>query len=140
MEARAVTSPTSPPPFSRRPVDLWGLLLGRRVPMVRLLVDLGMLGVAVLAARVAQPGLESRVLVLFLGLVVVLLHARGLYRRRLRVAVSDELSRLFGAVSLASMTLLAGAAVAGEDVDLSAPIALVWGFSAVSLGIGRTAM
>ena len=139
MDARAVPSPTSHAPSSSLTVGPWGFL-GRRAPEVTLLVDLGMLGLAVLAARVAQPGLESRVLVLFLGLVVVLLHVRGLYRRRLRVAVSDELIQLFGAVSLASMTLLAGAALAGEDVELSAPIALVWGFSAISLGIGRTAV
>lgn len=138
MEARALPSP-SPSPLYRRSLGPWGFLQ-HRAPVVRLLVDLGMLGLAVLAARVAEPELESRVLILFLGLVLVLLHARGLYRRRLRVAVSCELSQLLGAVSLASMTLLAGAALAGEDVAFSAPIALVWGFSAVSLGAGRSAM
>lgn len=136
----AVPAPVGAPPLSPRCIGP-RRFLRHRAP-VRLLIDLCMLGVSVLAARVAlpaleHPGLEPRAVVLFLGLVVVLLRARGLYRDRLRVGGVDELGRLLAAVSLASMTLLAGAAVSGEEAAFSAPIALLWGLSAVSLGTGR---
>lgn len=77
-------------------------------------------------------------LVAFPGLVMGLLHARGMYTRRLRPTVLDGLVPFVGAVSVATMAIVVIEVYVARAPLEPGQLAHVWALSLVFLGAGRT--
>ena len=127
---------------ARRRVRLARLLLqGRGWTALRLAFDVGLLMLAVLAARVGAPdGLVAdgqNLVWLFPPLVIAIFALRGMYRGELQVRVIDGLGTVVGATSLVAASLIALAAYAEPNADPAPLVARAWLFATLYLTGGR---
>lgn len=117
------------------------LLEGPGWTYLRPLLDALALAAAVLAS-LAWPGSEKGALgafLLFPAVVMVLLSARGMYQRRLRVSILDGVSPVVGAVSLGVMILVAAEVYVFRSSPDTAVLAHLWALSLLTVGTGRIA-
>jgi exopolysaccharide biosynthesis polyprenyl glycosylphosphotransferase len=68
------------------------------------------------------------------------LYLRGMYKRRIRVAILDGIGPLVGAISVAAMTLLAAVALSDPDSHPAPLLARAWFLAVLYLGAGRIAL
>jgi exopolysaccharide biosynthesis polyprenyl glycosylphosphotransferase len=133
-----VEAPAAPGPLRPLPSGIRRGLEGRTWIHVRFACDLLMLSLATLGAVALGPvpGHLTIFILLYPPLTMMLLSARGRYRRRLREVVLDSVAPGFGAISIAAMTIFMLALLAGADrADLSLLIAHIW---VVSLALVTT--
>jgi FlaA1/EpsC-like NDP-sugar epimerase len=76
-------------------------------------------------------------LILLPPLVVGALYLRGMYKRRMRVAILDGIGPLVGAISVTAMTLLAAVALSAPDSHPAPLLARAWFFALLYIGAGR---
>ncbi|MGH2948670.1 MAG: sugar transferase [Solirubrobacteraceae bacterium] len=124
------------------PLSAHALLEGAGWTPLRILVDLAMSVLAVVAAvsGAGAAGLSSEggeALYILPALIVVALAARGMYRRRVHVVILDGVGPIVGAVSVSAMVVVTWSLYAGADNELGALIARAWVFSVVFVGAGR---
>ena len=110
---------------------------------VRLLADLVTSLTAVLFVLAATDGpmgtLAARYpsFLAFPLLVAAMLQARGMYRRRVRVAVLDDVAPVVGAISVASMAVLTWQVGVHGDAAAGAQIGRIWIITVLLLGGAR---
>ena len=137
-------SPVAPAwPSRGLPRGLWHTLEGKHWSQLRLACDTLMLSAASIGAVVVGPAPDSaRLLVLYPPLTLLLLAARGRYRRRLREVLLDSVAPGFGAISIGTMTIFMLALFGGgQREEISLLIAHVWVASLVlvtAAGMGLT--
>ena len=66
-----------------------------------------------------------------------MLHLRGMYRRRLQLAILDAIGPVVGAVSVAAMTVLAWEVVVHQDAAAGPVLGRAWALTILLLGGGR---
>lgn len=127
------TAPGLPRTATRKPLSwpqgtavqeprLWGAL---RLALYALLIT-----IAVLIARSTSPGMDGGALAwLMLPLAIVILAAKGAFRRSIQLDVATELARGVIATTLAAVLLVAGAALISPDSNPAALILRTWGFA-----------
>jgi exopolysaccharide biosynthesis polyprenyl glycosylphosphotransferase len=106
-------------------------------------VDLAMLAIATVLVLIPRPGAPSQALgwtVLFCGLTLALMWARGAYRSRLRLQITEELRWLVGATATAAMALITLRALVTTDPDGAADTAHFWVFATLCLAVGRASL
>jgi exopolysaccharide biosynthesis polyprenyl glycosylphosphotransferase len=118
------------------------VLFGRHWVALRVALDAVLLVLAVLAARIGAPqagvDLDGEVHAWVLpALVLLLFAARGGYRRTLQMSVSESLLRVLGATSLASMGILAFAALIESNADPALLVARAWVFATIYMAGGQ---
>jgi exopolysaccharide biosynthesis polyprenyl glycosylphosphotransferase len=118
------------------------LLEGRGWTWLRLSVDSVMAEVAVITAiaGATQAGVsrdgQAAIMVLPI-LVIASLWSRGLYKRRVRLVVLDNVGPLVGAISVAAMVIVAFEMFAEPDAQPGPLIARAWFFTLIYVGSGR---
>jgi exopolysaccharide biosynthesis polyprenyl glycosylphosphotransferase len=106
----------------------------------RLLADVVTALAAVLFVLAAADGAPGTVIarypsfLAFPLLVAVMLHARGMYRRRVRVAVLDDVAPVVGAISVAAMAVLTWQVAVHGDAAAGAQIGRIWVATVLLLG------
>jgi exopolysaccharide biosynthesis polyprenyl glycosylphosphotransferase len=133
----------APAPVALRPVrrrrSACRFLFGKGWTLLRLLCDL-LSAFAAVAIAVAADGAGGspwpphQSLLAFPLLVVVMLHARGMYRPRVRIAALDDVGALVGAISVAAMAVLAWEVAVHGDAAAGRYIGLTWVITIVPLG------
>jgi len=128
---------------TRSRARLQDLLEGRGWTSLRLSIDLIVASLAVIIALFTTegPAVLSTThgwLFAFPLVAVGMLHFRGLYRRQVRVMMLDDLAPLAGAVSVASMLLLAWTIFVLGDDQAGPIIGQIWALSILLVGSGRT--
>ena len=131
------------PGLERRPFRL-GLGTDLRWRLGSVAVDVAMLGLAGVATALGADAagvarISSGWTLLYSGLVLALLSARGLHGPQFGLRTIDDLRRIVGATAFAAMALLALAAVAGSGSDVDQTLRL-WLFATVYVGAGRVAL
>jgi exopolysaccharide biosynthesis polyprenyl glycosylphosphotransferase len=130
-------------PVARRPLrgrrSASRFLFGRGWTSLRLLCDLlgALAAVAVAVAADADDGNPwppHASLLVFPLLVAVMLHARGMYRRRVCIAALDDVGALVGAISVAAMTGLVWELAVHGDAAAGLYIGRTWVITIVLLG------
>jgi exopolysaccharide biosynthesis polyprenyl glycosylphosphotransferase len=107
---------------------------------VRLLADLATSLVAVLIVLAAAEGSLGTLMarypsfLAFPLLVAVMLQARGMYKRRVRVAVLDDVAPVVGAISVAAMAVLTWQVGVHGDAAAGAQIGRIWIATVLLLG------
>jgi exopolysaccharide biosynthesis polyprenyl glycosylphosphotransferase len=119
---RPGTPPTSQLPHALLALDI--SILALVTAIVVLTVHQGRLGLGAIAVAVYPVG------------VLVALSTRGLYRRRLRIDVFDEIASVLGATAAVGMVLLVAALLDDRDNAADAVVRL-WALSAALLSAGR---
>jgi exopolysaccharide biosynthesis polyprenyl glycosylphosphotransferase len=115
------------------------LLEGRGWTALHLVTDLlaGMVAVSIVSPL--DPGRHPALLA-FPFAVVAMLHLRGIYRRRVRLAFLDAAGPLIGAVSVAAMSVLTWEVVVHHDAAAGTAIGQAWALTLVLLGGGRAVL
>jgi exopolysaccharide biosynthesis polyprenyl glycosylphosphotransferase len=120
-----------------RPDTAWAL--------ARFSLDLTMLAAAAVASAVGSGA--ARVAVapigwvgLFAVLVIAAFAARGMYRRRLRAELLEDLRGVVAATSLAAVAVLTLRELLTDPPDLVAQVIRPWAFATVYLAAGRVAL
>jgi len=121
------------------------LLDGPGFTALRVAVDFTMLllavGGAIIGARAAGVPPESEpYLYAFPPLVMLLLHTRGMYRRRLRISILDGIAPVVGAISVAAMIVLATVSIVDFGALTTPLIARAWLFGVMYVGAGRVVL
>src|SRR2546421_589342 len=125
----------------RRLTAAW-LLDGPGYNWLRFAIDVVMLalsvGAAIVGAHAAGVSLDGAyVLYAFPVVVLVLLFARGMYKRRLRISILDGVRPVVSAISVAAMICLSAVVFFDATARPSGLIARAWLFAAVYVGAGR---
>lgn len=116
-------STTESPPAAR---GGWGL--------VRLSLHTMLLVFAILSAKATARGMDGGTIVwILLPTILALLAAKGTYHRPMQLDVTRELVRALAFTSLASVTLVAAAALLNADSNPAPMILRAWAFAAVYL-------
>ena len=107
----------------------------------RLTVDLAMLLLAIVAARLGAPSgvVEHGDVAIWLlpPAVLLLLAARGLYSGAMESRTIDTAGHILSATSLAAIGLIAAAVLFDPDAEPAAMVARVWLFATIYLIAGR---
>ena len=135
-------SNTAPDPSQRGRLQLTWLLAVGSASRQRLLVDLLMLVLAMLAtlslARAAELPLgKAEVLLAYPVLAIGVLYVRGAYRSRIGVGILDPLGKVLSACSVAAMMAVALVAVNSTTARPGPMVALAWLFAVVMVSAGR---
>jgi exopolysaccharide biosynthesis polyprenyl glycosylphosphotransferase len=126
----------------RRLVDPQRLFTDRGWVLLRLGLDVALLGLALAAARVGAPAAQldadgEWLIWLFPPVVLALFAWRGLYGSRVQVKAIDGVWQVVSATSLAGISLIAVAAFAEPAADASLLVARAWLFATLYLAGGR---
>ena len=118
------------------------LLDGPGFAWLRLVVDLLMLGLAVVAAIVgasaAKVSLDGEVaLFAFPALVVLLLYVRGMYKQQLVISILDGIAPVASSISIAAMACLAAVTFADPGARPAGLVARAWLFALVYVSASR---
>jgi exopolysaccharide biosynthesis polyprenyl glycosylphosphotransferase len=138
----AGTAPVVLRPASRRR-SAWQYFFEREGwTSVRLLADLlsALTAVGIVLASDGQLGaLPARYpsLLAFPLLVALMLHTRGMYGRRVRVAALDEVAPVVGAISVAAMAVLTWEVAVHGDATAGPYVGRIWILTVVVLGGAR---
>jgi exopolysaccharide biosynthesis polyprenyl glycosylphosphotransferase len=121
------------------------LLEGQGFTWMRVILDalLTVLAVVAAVAGAEKAGVEVQGASMLYALplvVVILMWARGLYKRSVRVMILDRAIPTVGAVSVACMTVLAFQMVATPDDQPGPLIARAWVFTLLFVGAGRVSL
>ena len=142
MDTRGLPLVASPATRRRRRHPL---LTGPAWTAVRLFTDLAaafaalVLAIAVAGSAWTDAAEYPSLFAFPLGLVV-LLQLRGLYRRRLEAGGLDELFRVFGAVSIAAMSVLAWEVTIVGDAGVGPFVGRTWVFALALVAGGRVGL
>ncbi|MDP9384430.1 MAG: exopolysaccharide biosynthesis polyprenyl glycosylphosphotransferase [Actinomycetota bacterium] len=143
--ARLMPAPRTPRAALRKGVSAHWLLEGPGFSWLRLLVDFAMAVLAVVAAiagadaaGVAEDGTVA--LAALPVLVVASMWARGLYKRSVRVVILDRMVPVVGAISVASMSVIAFEMFTAPDSRPGPMIARAWFFTLLFVGTGRVSL
>jgi exopolysaccharide biosynthesis polyprenyl glycosylphosphotransferase len=141
LEAHVATGTGGPNEPRRAQLAHW-LLEGRGYTWLRLFLDITMSTLAVLtavlgaeAAGVSTDGADS--VYLLPALVVGSLWLRGLYKRRVRLAILDAVGPVVGAISVAAMAVIAFEMFSEPSGRPGPLIARAWFFTLLYVGAGR---
>jgi lipopolysaccharide/colanic/teichoic acid biosynthesis glycosyltransferase len=120
-----------------RPDTAWAL--------ARFSLDLTMLAAAAVASALGSGAARVEVapigwVGLFAVLVIAAFAARGMYRRRLRAELLEELRGVVVATSLAAMAVLTLRGLLTDSPELVAQVIRPWAFATVYLAAGRVAL
>jgi len=118
------------------------LLDGAGFGWLRFVVDLIMLGLAVVAAivgaRAARVSLDGEVaLYAFPLLTVALLYVRGMYKQRLVTSILDGIAPVISSISVAAMVCIAVVAFSDPGARPAGLVARAWLFATVYVGAAR---
>ncbi len=118
------------------------LLEGAGFAWLRLALDVVMLIVAIAGAiagaqAAGVPLQGEHALYLYPPLAVLLLHVRGMYRRRITAGVLDTVMSVVGAVSVSAMMLLAGVVLLHPGTQAASLVARAWLFAMFDVVAGR---
>jgi exopolysaccharide biosynthesis polyprenyl glycosylphosphotransferase len=118
------------------------LLDGPGFAWLRLVVDLVMLALAVVAAivgaRAAHVALDGDVALYFFPFLVVgLMYLRGLYKQQLVISILDGIAPVVSSISVAAMGCLAVVTFADPGARPAGLIARAWLFALVYVGAAR---
>ena len=80
---------------------------------------------------------DLRLAVLYVPVVILMLAARGVYRRRLKREFLDEIGPIEATVSIATMFLLGGLVLANDTGRPGATVLKIWICAAVLMPFGR---
>jgi exopolysaccharide biosynthesis polyprenyl glycosylphosphotransferase len=128
---------------ARRLRGLLELLEGPGWTTLRLFSDLVMgltavvLAVAVTDAPIATIGVDHPSLLAFPLVVVGMLYLRGMYRRRMHVAILDGLAPVAGAVSVGAMSVLTWQVLVHQDAGAGMLLGRTWALTVLLLGGAR---
>jgi exopolysaccharide biosynthesis polyprenyl glycosylphosphotransferase len=86
---------------------------------------------------IASVGLDHPSLLAFPLVVAIMLQLRGMYRRRMHVAILDGLAPVAGAVSVAAMSVLTWEVLVHHDAAAGTLLGRTWGLTVVLLGAAR---
>ncbi|CAA9497082.1 MAG: Undecaprenyl-phosphate galactosephosphotransferase [uncultured Solirubrobacteraceae bacterium] len=130
----------------RKGLSAHWLLEGTGYSWMRLVVDfvMSLLGVVAAVSGAAAAGVEAAgeatALYALPLLVVGFMWARGLYKRTVRVVILDRVVPVVGAVSVASMSVIAFEMFAQPDTRPGPVIARAWFFTLLFVGTGRVSL
>jgi exopolysaccharide biosynthesis polyprenyl glycosylphosphotransferase len=118
------------------------LLEGPGWTSLRLASDLLMsLAAVVIAASASAASTSDHPSLFAFPLVVVtMLQMRGMYRRRVNVAILDAVAPVIGAVSVAAMSVLAWQVFVHQDAGVGSSVGRAWALTLVMLGSGRVVL
>src|SRR5262245_18816655 len=123
-------------PAPRRRSDLQWVFEREGATSLRLAADLAASLVAMVVVLLAEGEALTRY-PSFLGfplLVAALMQTRGMYRRRVRVAVLDDVAPVIGAISVATMALLTWTVAVNGDNTAAPYIGRIWLLTVLLLG------
>jgi exopolysaccharide biosynthesis polyprenyl glycosylphosphotransferase len=137
--ARPDAGGARPPKLAERLLD------GAGYAWLRLGVDAAMLccamAAAIVGARAAGTSMHAEAALWFLPPVVIaVMYARGMYRRRMRPVILDGVLPLLGAVSIAAMAVLTAVTLLAPGAHPGMLVARAWLFAVVFVGAGRVAL
>ena len=147
MPAGLAPTPVLRPPIAGDRANMASLLASlarRRAVPIRVGIDALLLGLSVpVAAMGVSSGVAARagLALLFPPLALGVLMAKGHYRRRVYESAIDDLARIFGAISLAAIALIAAAEIANPSSTPAPLLARAWfvaamGIATAHVGVG----
>jgi exopolysaccharide biosynthesis polyprenyl glycosylphosphotransferase len=123
----------------------FGLRLDPRFALARFALDAAMLAAGLLMAALFEPAVavdraEVGWAALFVCVVLATLTGRGAYRLRFRADLLEDLRTVFGAISLATMSILTLRVLVAGPPDSAVEVIRPWALATVSIAVGRCAL